>query len=139
MKSMCEDFPCPLLQEDQKLWKTLLLMWVLEASQEAQCSPTFAVDLMAFCITIHNVMLLKTKLNNPSLMKMSIIKKKVLYFTKSEEYSWDYIYLTVMFMMLMSSYGLSVLGLTFKLEIRWTTSIPLVVLPKTVCLLSSQG
>lgn len=43
MKSMCEDFPCPLLQEDLKL----LFMWVLEASREAHCSPTFDVDLTA--------------------------------------------------------------------------------------------
>lgn len=72
MKSMCEDFPCPLLQEDLKL----LFMWVLEASREAHCSPTFDVDLTtAFCITIHNVTLLKTKLNDASLMKISIIKK----------------------------------------------------------------
>lgn len=47
-----------------------------EASQEAHCSPTFVVDLTtAFCITIHNVALLKTKLNDASLMKISIIKK----------------------------------------------------------------
>lgn len=42
-------------------------------------------------------------------------------------------------MMLTSSYGLSVLGLTFTLEILCTTSIPLVTRPNTVCLLSSQG
>lgn len=48
-------------------------------------------------------------------------------------------HLTVMLMMLMSSYGFSVLGLTLALEILWTTSMPLVHLPNTVCLLSSQG
>ncbi len=41
--------------------------------------------------------------------------------------------------MLMSSYGLSVLGLTLTLEILWTASMPFVHLPNTVCLLSSQG
>lgn len=45
----------------------------------------------------------------------------------------------VMLMMLMSSYGLSVLGLTLRFEILWTTSMPLMHLPNTVCLLSSQG
>lgn len=45
----------------------------------------------------------------------------------------------VMLMMLMSSYGLSVLGFTLTLEILWTTSMPFVHRPNTVCLLSSQG
>ena len=45
----------------------------------------------------------------------------------------------VMLIMLMSSYGLSVLGLTLTLEILWTTSMPFAHLPNTVCLLSSQG
>lgn len=46
---------------------------------------------------------------------------------------------TVMLMMLMSSYGFSVLGLTLELEILCTTSMPFVHLPNTVCLLSSHG
>lgn len=48
-------------------------------------------------------------------------------------------HLMVMLMMLMSSYGLSVLGLTLTLEILWTASMPFVHLPNTVCLLSSHG
>lgn len=48
-------------------------------------------------------------------------------------------YFMVMLIMLMSSYGLSVFGLTLELEILWTASMPLVHLPNTVCLLSSQG
>lgn len=48
-------------------------------------------------------------------------------------------YLMVMLMMLTSSYGLSVFGLTLTLEILCTTSIPFVVRPNTVCLLSSHG
>lgn len=50
-----------------------------------------------------------------------------------------YNYFMVMLIMLMSSYGLSVFGLTLALEILWTASMPLVHLPNTVCLLSSQG
>lgn len=93
MKCMCEAFPCPLSQEDLKLWKALSLMWVLEASQEAQSTSTFVVDLMmAFCITIHNVMLLKTKLKTHfewCITNETKYLKKKLYFTKSEANSSD--------------------------------------------------
>lgn len=39
----------------------------------------------------------------------------------------------------MSSYGLSVFGLVFALQMFWQTSMPLVTRPNTVCLLSNQG
>lgn len=48
-------------------------------------------------------------------------------------------FLTVIETTVMSSYGLSVLGCAFTLAMFWATSMPLVTLPNTVCLLSSQG
>lgn len=48
-------------------------------------------------------------------------------------------HLTVMLVMRISSYGLSVLGLVFIVLIFCTYSIPLVTRPKTVCLLSNHG
>lgn len=49
------------------------------------------------------------------------------------------VHFTVMLIMAMSLYGLSVFGLVFAELISCTTSIPLTTRPNTVCLLSNQG
>ena len=57
---------------------------------------------------------------------------------KADKFTEEF-YLTVTFTILISSYGLSVLGLVLTFEIFRATSIPLTTLPKTVCLLSNHG